>query len=159
MSWKTLVVLAVLVAGLGGFLLVDNQWLAPKREKAESAKGRLWTGDSKDVESVAIGRKDETIKLKRAGDSWGMVEPAKTQGGGSGGDAGVAPPPPGRGGWGAGGHPDQAGRLRAGAPRRHRHPRRERTGQAPHPPRGRKESHGSVGLRARGEQARRGRPG
>jgi len=25
MSWKTLVVLAVLVAGLGGFLLVDNQ--------------------------------------------------------------------------------------------------------------------------------------
>jgi len=25
MSWKTLVVLAVLVAGLGGFLLTDNQ--------------------------------------------------------------------------------------------------------------------------------------
>jgi len=25
MSWKTLVVLSVLVAGLGGFLLVDNQ--------------------------------------------------------------------------------------------------------------------------------------
>src|SRR5215470_10251373 len=59
MSWKTLVVLAVLVAGLGGFLLVDNQWLAPKREKAESAKGRLWTVEPKDVESFTIARKDD----------------------------------------------------------------------------------------------------
>jgi Domain of unknown function (DUF4340) len=79
MSWKTLVVLAVLVAGLGGFLLVDNQWLAPKREKAESAKGRLWTVDSKDVESFTIARKDDTIKLKRTGDGWEMVEPVKTR--------------------------------------------------------------------------------
>ena len=85
MSWKTLVVLAVLVAGLGGFLLVDNQWLAPKREKAESAKGRLWTVDSKDVESFTIARKNDTIKLKRAGDSWEMVEPVKTRA-----DGGVA---------------------------------------------------------------------
>jgi len=85
MSWKTLVVLAVLVAGLGGFLFVDNQWLAPKREKAESAKGRLWTVDSKDVESFTITRKDDTIKLKRAGDSWEMVEPVKTRA-----DGGVA---------------------------------------------------------------------
>ena len=85
MSWKTFVVLAVLVAGLGGFLLVDNQWLAPKREKAESAKGRLWTVDSKDVESFTIARKDDTIKLKRAGDSWEMVEPVKTRA-----DGGVA---------------------------------------------------------------------
>jgi hypothetical protein len=85
MSWKTLVVLVVLVAGLGGFLLVDNQWLAPKREKAESAKGRLWTVDSKDVESFTIARKDDTIKLKRAGDGWEMVEPVKTRA-----DGGVA---------------------------------------------------------------------
>src|SRR5499433_4405931 len=79
MSWKTLVVLAVLVAGLGGFLIVDNQWLAPKREKAESAKGRLWMVEPKDVESFAIARKDDTIKLKRVGDGWEMVEPVKTR--------------------------------------------------------------------------------
>src|SRR5499425_1957886 len=79
MSWKTLVVLAVLVAGLGGFLLVDNQWLAPKREKAESAKGRLWRVEPKDVESFTIARKDDTIKLKRVGDGWEMVEPVKTR--------------------------------------------------------------------------------
>src|SRR5215470_9067163 len=77
MSWKTLVVLAVLVAGLGGFLIVDNQWLVPKREKAESAKGRLWMVEPKDVESFTIARKDDTIKPKRAGDGWEMVEPLK----------------------------------------------------------------------------------
>jgi hypothetical protein len=85
MSWKTLVVLAVFAAGLGGFLLVDSQWLAPKREKAQSAKGRLWTIEPKDVEGVTIARKDETIKLKRAGDGWEMLEPVKARA-----DGGVA---------------------------------------------------------------------
>ena len=79
MSWKTLTVLLVLAAGLGGFLVVDTQWLTPKREKAESAKGRLWTVELKDVDGLTIKRKDDTIKLKRAGDGWEMVEPVKTR--------------------------------------------------------------------------------
>jgi hypothetical protein len=79
MSWKTLAVLLVLAAGLGGFLIVDNQWIAPKREKAASAKGRLWTVEAKDVDALTITRKDETIKLKRAGDGWEMTEPVKTR--------------------------------------------------------------------------------
>lgn len=77
MSWKTLAVLLALAAGLGGFLVVDSQWLTPKREKAASAKGRLWTVEPKDVEALTITRKDETIKLKRAGEGWEMVEPVK----------------------------------------------------------------------------------
>jgi hypothetical protein len=85
MNWKTLIVLAVLAAGLGGFLIVDNQWLAPRREKAASAKGRLWTVEPKDVEGLTIARKDETIKLKRSGDGWDMLEPVKTRA-----DGGVA---------------------------------------------------------------------
>ena len=79
MSWKTLTVLLVLAAGLGSFLVVDTQWLTPKREKAESAKGRLWTVELKDVDGLTIKRKDDTIKLKRAGDGWEMVEPVKTR--------------------------------------------------------------------------------
>ena len=50
MSWKTLTVLAVLAACLGGFLVVDSYWLTPKREKAAGVKGRLWTIEPKDVE-------------------------------------------------------------------------------------------------------------
>ncbi len=79
MSWKTLTVLAVLAAGLGGFLVVDNYWLTPKREKTAGVKGRLWTIEPKDVLGLTIKRKDDTVKLKRAGDGWEMLEPVKTR--------------------------------------------------------------------------------
>ncbi len=79
MSWKTLTVLAILAAGLGGFLVVDSYWLTPKREKTAGVKGRLWTIEPKDVEALTIKRKDDTIKLRRAGDGWEMLEPVKTR--------------------------------------------------------------------------------
>ena len=79
MSWKTLTVLVVLAAGLGGFLVYDSYYLTPKREKATSAKGRLWTIEPKDVETLTIKRKDDTVKLKRAGEGWEMLEPVKTR--------------------------------------------------------------------------------
>jgi hypothetical protein len=79
MSWKSLTILAVLVAGLGGFLVVDSYWLTPKREKTAGVQGRLWTIEPKDVEGLTIKRKDDTIKLKRAGDGWEMLEPVKTR--------------------------------------------------------------------------------
>ena len=60
---KTLVVLLLLAAGLGGFFYYDTYWLNPKREKAESAKGRIWTVEPKDVEGVTIARKGETVRL------------------------------------------------------------------------------------------------
>lgn len=85
MSWKTLTVLLVLAAGLGGFLVVDTQWLTPRREKAESAKGRLWRVEPKDIETLTIKRKDDTVKLRRTGDGWEMLEPVKTRA-----DGGVA---------------------------------------------------------------------
>ncbi len=79
MSWKTLVILAVVAVGLGGFLVVDNYWLVPKREKTEGAKGRLWTIEPKDVETVTIKRRGETIRLKRLADGWEMLEPVKAR--------------------------------------------------------------------------------
>ncbi|HYR39823.1 MAG TPA: DUF4340 domain-containing protein [Methylomirabilota bacterium] len=79
MSWKTLVILAVVAVGLGGFLVVDNYWLVPKREKTEGAKGRLWTIEPKDVETVTIKRRGETIRLKRVADGWEMLEPVKAR--------------------------------------------------------------------------------
>jgi Domain of unknown function (DUF4340) len=79
MSWKTFAVLVVLAAGLGGFLVADSYWLTPKREKAAGAKGRLWTFEPKDVEGLTIKRKDDTVKLKRVGDGWEMLEPVKTR--------------------------------------------------------------------------------
>jgi Domain of unknown function (DUF4340) len=78
-SGKTLVVLLLLAAGLGGFFYYDTYWLAPKRDRAESVKGRIWTVEPKDVEGVTIVRKNETIRLKRTADGWDMLEPIKAR--------------------------------------------------------------------------------
>ena len=79
-GWKTVVVLLVLAAGLGGFFYYDTYWLNPQREKAESAKGRIWTVEPKDVEAVTLVRSDGTVRLKRTGDGWEMLEPVKARG-------------------------------------------------------------------------------
>ena len=76
---KTLVVLLLLAAGFGGFFYYDTYWLNPTREKAESAKGRIWTVEPKDVEGVTIVRKGETLRLKRTADGWEMLEPLRAR--------------------------------------------------------------------------------
>ncbi|HXJ80545.1 MAG TPA: DUF4340 domain-containing protein [Candidatus Methylomirabilis sp.] len=81
MNWKTMVVLAAVVAGLGGFFYYDTYWLTPARDKAESVKGRIWTVEPKDVEALTIRRANETIRLKRVeGGGWEMLEPVKARG-------------------------------------------------------------------------------
>jgi hypothetical protein len=79
MSWKTFAALVVLAAGFGAFYAYDTYWLSPARDKAESVKGRLWQVEAKDVETVTIKRKSETVKLARAGEGWEMLEPVKAR--------------------------------------------------------------------------------
>ena len=80
-SGRTILVLLILAAGLGGFFYYDTYSLEPRREKADSAKGRIWTVEPKDVEAVTVVRKGETLRLKRAADGgWDMLEPVKTRG-------------------------------------------------------------------------------
>jgi Domain of unknown function (DUF4340) len=80
MNSKTFIVLAVLIAGLGGFFAYDTYWLAPAREKRDQAKGRLWTVEPGDIEGIAIKRKDDTVRLKRVEGGWEMLEPVKARG-------------------------------------------------------------------------------
>jgi len=80
MNWKTLVVLLVLAAGLGGFYAYDTYRLTPAREKAEQAKGKLWEVEPKDIESIAIARKGETLRVRRVESGWEVVEPIKARG-------------------------------------------------------------------------------
>jgi hypothetical protein len=79
MSWKTVAVLVILVAGLGGFFYYDTYWLEPAREKKESVKGRLWAVEPKDVESLTIKRKGETVRIRRTDTGWELLEPVKTR--------------------------------------------------------------------------------
>ena len=79
MSRWTVTALVLLLAGLGGFYYYDTYWLVPAREKKESVKGRLWDLEPKDVESLTIKRKGETVRLKRADTGWELLEPVKTR--------------------------------------------------------------------------------
>jgi hypothetical protein len=80
MNSKTFIILAVLIAGLGGFFAYDTYWLGPAREKRDQAKGRLWAVEPGDIEGIAIKRKDDTIRLKRVEGGWEMIEPVKARG-------------------------------------------------------------------------------
>lgn len=77
--WITVVALGLLVAAMGGFYYYDTYWLEPARSKKESAKGRLWDVEPKDVEAVTIKRRTDTVKLKRVEGGWEMLEPVKTR--------------------------------------------------------------------------------
>ena len=78
---RSILVLLILAAGLGAFFYYDTYTLTPRQEKAESAKGRIWTVEPKDVERVTIVRKGETVRLQRTADGgWEMLEPVKTRG-------------------------------------------------------------------------------
>ena len=77
--WITVAALVVLLAGMGGFYYYDTYWLEPAREKKESAKGRLWDFEPKDVEALTLKRKGETVRLKRTESGWELVEPVKSR--------------------------------------------------------------------------------
>jgi hypothetical protein len=80
MSWKTVTVLAALLAGLGAFYYYDTYHLTPAREKREQAKGRLWSVEPKDVQSLTIVRKAETLRVRRVEGGWEMLEPVAARG-------------------------------------------------------------------------------
>jgi Domain of unknown function (DUF4340) len=77
--WITVAALLLLLVGLGGFYYYDTYWLEPAREKKESAKGRLWDFEPKDVEALTLKRKGETVRIKRADSGWELLEPVKTR--------------------------------------------------------------------------------
>jgi len=80
MRWQTSVVLAVLLALVGGFYYVYEVRLAPEREKVETRKGRVFSAEAADVTAVELKRPDETVTLKREGDVWRLTTPIAARG-------------------------------------------------------------------------------
>ena len=77
MRWLSTTVLAVLLVGLGAFYYVYEIRQAPEREKAATAKDRLWKElEGKDVEEIVVRRGGvESLHLKRNGDVWSLIAP------------------------------------------------------------------------------------
>ena len=80
MRWQTTAVLAALLLVLGGFYYFYEVRWAPAREEAVARKGRVFAADTKDVTEIVIKRPEDTVKLKRAGDEWEMLEPLRARG-------------------------------------------------------------------------------
>jgi hypothetical protein len=80
MRWQTTAVLAAIVIALGAFYYVYEVRQGPDREKAEGRKGRVFAAEPADVTEVEIKRTDSTVKLKREGDGWQILEPVNARG-------------------------------------------------------------------------------
>src|SRR3989449_4467228 len=80
MRWQTTAVLAAILIALGVFYYVYEVRLGPEREKTEGRKGRVFAVEAADVIEVEIKRPDSTVKAKRDGDGWQLLEPVKARG-------------------------------------------------------------------------------
>lgn len=80
MRWQTTAALAVILLALGVFYYVYEIRLGPEREKAEAAKGRLFSVEAADVSEVEMRRAADTVKLRRAEGGWQLLEPVTARG-------------------------------------------------------------------------------
>lgn len=83
MRWQTTAALALVFAALAAFYYVYEVRLGPERERAASAKGRVFTAEPDEVAEVTIRRQEDSVRLTRDGDAWQMTEPLKVRGSGS----------------------------------------------------------------------------
>src|SRR2546422_10805185 len=67
MRWQTTTALAVALLLVGGFYYVYEVRWAPDRERAETRKGRVFSAEAADVTAVELKRRDDTVRLGRAG--------------------------------------------------------------------------------------------
>ena len=80
MRWKTSAALAVLLLALGGFFYFYEVRGAAERERAESRKGRVFTAEAAEVTALELKRPDDTVTLKRDGDTWRLTAPMAARG-------------------------------------------------------------------------------
>ncbi|PYN18705.1 MAG: hypothetical protein DMD76_28915 [Candidatus Rokuibacteriota bacterium] len=80
MRWQTTAILALVLVLVGGFYYVYEVRLGPGREEAAARKGRVFSADSKDVAEIELKRAGETVRLKREGEGWELLEPVRARG-------------------------------------------------------------------------------
>jgi hypothetical protein len=80
MRWQSTIVLAIALLLVGGFYYVyDVRW-APERERVETRKGRIFQAEPADVTAVELKRRDDTVRLARAGEGWELKSPVVARG-------------------------------------------------------------------------------
>ena len=80
MRWQTTVTLALVLALLGIGYYVYEVRLGPGREEATARKGRVFSAETKDVTEIQLKRGGETVRVKREGEGWELLEPLHARG-------------------------------------------------------------------------------
>src|SRR3989442_2259964 len=75
MRWQATTPLAVARLLVGGFYYVYEVRGAPGRERAETRKGRVFSAEATDVTGVELKRREDTVRLTRAGEAWELKSP------------------------------------------------------------------------------------
>src|SRR2546427_11279431 len=75
MRWQTTTALAVALLLVGGFYYVYEVRWAPDHERAETRKGRVFSAEATDVTGVELKRREDTVRLTRAGEAWELKAP------------------------------------------------------------------------------------
>src|SRR3989442_4263971 len=81
MRWKTNAALALALLLVGGFYYVYEVGWAPDRERAETRKGRVFSAEATDVTGVELKRREDTVRLTRAGEAWELKSPVVARAG------------------------------------------------------------------------------
>src|SRR2546428_10505012 len=81
MRWQTTTALAVALLLVGGFYYVYEVRWAPDRERAETRKGRVFSAEATDVTGVELKRREDTVRLTRAGEAWELKSPVAARAG------------------------------------------------------------------------------
>jgi hypothetical protein len=80
MRWQSTAALAAALLLVGGFYYVYEIRWGPERERTETRKGRLFQAEAADVTAVEIKRRDDTVRMARAGDGWELKSPVAARG-------------------------------------------------------------------------------
>ncbi len=77
MSWRTTLILAFLLAALGGVYYFTEVRGGGKKEEGLQ---KVYAFKADDVEEVSVAKGAETVALKREGDAWKMLKPVEAKG-------------------------------------------------------------------------------
>ena len=80
MRWQTTIIFAIALLLIGGFYYVYEVRWAPERERVETRKGRIFQAEPADVTAVEIKRREDTVRLARAGEGWELKSPVVARG-------------------------------------------------------------------------------
>ncbi len=80
MRWQPTAALAALLIALAAFYYVYEVRLGPEREKAETRKGRVFAAEPAEVTELTIRRQADTVRVKRDGEAWQVLEPVRARG-------------------------------------------------------------------------------